>query len=146
MKFKMHRKKRGLGKFDDARLKEPTIRDCFEQEVGSKWSVRKDCELHGVEEEWGDFKESIRSVATEVLGTAVQKKRAPWISAESLALVERKRQKRMEVILAKGEQQVRKREEYAQLQRRHGRRVVGIRRDIGQKWRRRWSLMQKTVV
>ena len=103
MKFKMHRKKRGLGKFDDARLKEPAIWDRFEQEVGSKWSVRKDCELHGVEEEWGDFKESIRSVATEVLGTAVQKKRAPWISAESLALVERKRQKRMEVILAKGE-------------------------------------------
>ena len=76
----------------------PAIWDRFEQEVGSKWSVRKDCELHGVEEEWGDFKESIRSVATEVLGSTVQKKRAPWISAESLALVERKRQKRMEVI------------------------------------------------
>ena len=81
-----------------AALKNPATQEQFAVSISNRFAALED--LDGEDSDWPTFKEAVTSAASETLGRARAVPKKPWISQETLAIIEERRQARLNNDLA----------------------------------------------
>jgi hypothetical protein len=84
-------KKRDI-RFDTTKLKDPEIAENFSVEIANRYTVLANFDR----ENWDTFKSEIQKAATTILRKEKAPPRRPWISPESLDLVEKRRKAKLD--------------------------------------------------